>query len=132
MNTKAKQSAPAPNNTLANFQLSVFSHNLLRKLVRRLIGHRGTANYRTTTEAQKNMTLTALVLGFFSIFAAAFPPCGVPIALTGFFLGIYGRRSTSFHMMSSWAIGLSFFGLILGVIYGTFMISTYVSRYILG
>jgi hypothetical protein len=82
------------------------------------------------TQAQINLVLTGLILGFISVFAAFFPICGLPIALTGLAIGLYGRRTTSLQVMSSWAIALSLAGLILTFICIVVTISIYFGNYL--
>jgi hypothetical protein len=105
------------------------SNGLLHWLFQRLSRTRPLLARTAATESQRNLVMTGLILGFFSIFASIFPPCGFLIALTGLVIGLYGRRTTSLDLMSSWAIALSFFGLLLTIIYSVFTISIYV-RYL--
>jgi len=110
--------------------LNLIHRRILRKVFRRL--NRTTAVRRSAvpSEAQRNLVLTGLMLGFISIFAAFFPICGLPIAITGLLIGFYGRRTTSLHTMSSWACALSLVGLILAFIYTIVTISIYFSSYL--
>ncbi len=105
--------------------------HVLRKVFRQL-NRTGSARHSTIpTEAQRNLVLTGLVLGFISVFTAIFPICGLPTALTGLLIGFYGRRTTSLQVMSSWAFALSLVGLILAFIYTMVTISIYFSDYLL-
>jgi len=108
---------------------SIHQH-ILRKVFRRLNRMTAVRHSAVPSEAQRNLVLTGLMLGFISIFAAFFPICGLPIAITGLLIGFYGRRTTSLHTMSSWACALSLVGLILAFIYTIVTISIYFSSYL--
>lgn len=113
-----------------NWLLKQIRRYVLRKVFRRLNRTAPARRTAVPTEAQKNLVLTGLMLGFVSIFAAFFPVCGLPIALTGLLIGFYGRRTTSLQMMSSWAFALSLVGLILAFIYTIVTISIYLGNYL--
>jgi hypothetical protein len=115
----------------SNWLLKHIHGRVLRKVFRRLNRMAPTRRSAVPTEAQKNLVLTGLVLGFVSIFTAIFPVCGLPAALTGLAIGFYGRRTTSLQVMSSWSFALSLIGLILGFIYTMMTISIYFSKYLL-
>jgi membrane-bound ClpP family serine protease len=115
----------------SNWLLKQLHRRVLRKVFRRLNRTVPTRRSAVPTEAQKNLVLTGLVLGFVSIFTAIFPVCGLPAALTGLVIGFYGRRATSLQAMSSWAFALSLVGLILAFIYIVVTISIYFSHYLL-
>ncbi len=115
----------------SNWLLKKIHGHVLRKVFRRLNRTASTRRSAVPTEAQRNLVLTGLVLGFVSIFTAIFPVCGLPAALTGLVIGFYGRRTTSLQVMSSWAFALSLVGLILGFIYTIVTISIYLSKYLL-
>jgi membrane-bound ClpP family serine protease len=114
-----------------NWLLKQMRWRILRKIFRRLNRTAPARCSTVPTEAQKNLILTGLVLGFISIFTAIFPICGLPAALTGLIIGFYGRRTTSLQVMSSWAIALSLVGLILAFIYTMVTIGIYFSTYLL-
>ncbi|GCE13489.1 hypothetical protein [Tengunoibacter tsumagoiensis] len=85
----------------------------VRKFMRRF----STQNYAIVpTEDQRNLVLTSFVLGGISLFAAFFPICGLPIAVAGLLLGLYGRRTLALRSMANWAVILSLCGLILTII----------------
>jgi len=129
-NIRARNIKTSEEQTKDNWLLKQIRQHILRKAFRRL--NRTIPARRTAipTEAQKNLVLTGLMLGFVSIFAAFFPICGLPIALTGLLIGFYGRRTTSLQMMSSWAFALSLAGLILAFIYTIVTISIYLGNYL--
>jgi hypothetical protein len=112
--------------------LKLLNQQILRKLFRHLNRTTPAQRSRVASESQKNLVLTGLILGFISIFAAFFPVCGLPIAITGLVLGTYGRRTTSLQMMSSWAYALSLTGLILAFLYTMITISIYLGNYLFG
>jgi hypothetical protein len=114
-----------------NWLLNLINRHILRKAFRRLCRTAPAQRSAVPTQAQRNLVLTGLILGFISVFAAFFPICGLPIALTGFIIGLYGHRTTSLQMMSSWAIALSLAGLILTFICIIVTISIYFSNYLL-
>src|SRR5215469_13728878 len=101
----------------SNWLLKQMHWRVLRKVFRRLNRTNPARRSKIPTEAQRNLVLTGLVLGFISIFTAIFPICGFPAAVTGLLIGFYGRRATSLKIMSSWAFALSLVGLILAFIY---------------
>jgi hypothetical protein len=68
------------------------------------------------TQQQMNIVSTGFVLGLFSIVAAVFPLCGLPIAVTGLILGLLGRRVPALHKLAKWAIALSIVGGTLALI----------------
>lgn len=82
------------------------------------------------TEVQRNQVLTGFVLGAFSIFTAFFPLCGLPIALTGLFMGLSCRRITALRTMVLWGICLSVVGLVLTLISVMVVVRTYLSFYL--
>lgn len=129
-NLRVKNVNTDENQINGTWLLNLIHRRILRKVFRRL--NRTTAVRRSAvpSEAQRNLVLTGLMLGFISIFAAFFPICGLPIAITGLLIGFYGRRTTSLHTMSSWACALSLVGLILAFIYTIVTISIYFSSYL--
>lgn len=68
------------------------------------------------TQQQMDLVSTGFVLGLFSIVAAVFPLCGLPIAVTGLILGLLGRRVAPLHRLAKWAIALSIVGGTLSLI----------------
>ena len=124
-NVKEAESQPKD-----NWLLKQVYGRILRRVFRRLNRTTPVRRSAVPTEAQRNLVLTGLMLGFISIFAAFFPVCGLPIAVTGLLIGFYGRRTTSLYTMSSWACALSLVGLILAFIYTIVTISIYFSSYL--
>jgi hypothetical protein len=129
-NTRVKSMKAAEGQAESNWLLKRIHRHVLRKVFRRLNRTTPTRRSAAPTEAQRNLVLTGLVLGFISIFTAIFPICGLPTAIAGLLIGFYGRRTTSLHMMSSWALALSLAGLILAFIYTIVTISIYFSSYL--
>ena len=82
------------------------------------------------TEVQRNQVLTGFVLGAFSIFTAFFPLCGLPIALTGLFMGLSCRRVTALRTLVLWGVGLSAVGLMLALVSVIVVVRTYFSLYL--
>ena len=128
--THAKNAKAAEKQTESSWVLKQIHRRILRQVFRRLNRTAPARRSAVPTEAQRNLVLTGLVLGFISIFTAIFPICGLPTAVTGLLIGFYGRRTTSLHMMSSWAFALSLAGLILAFIYTIVTISIYFSSYL--
>src|SRR5215467_13852154 len=89
----------AENRPGVNWLLNLMRRHFLRKVFRRLNQTGSLQRSAVPTEAQRNLILTGLVLGFVSIFTAIFPICGFPAALTGLLIGAYGRRATSLQVM---------------------------------
>jgi hypothetical protein len=129
-NTRVKNVKAAEGQSESSWLLKQIHRRVLRKVFRRLNRTASTRRSAVPTEAQRNLVLTGLVLGFISIFTAIFPICGLPTAIAGLLIGFYGRRTTSLHMMSSWAFALSLAGLILAFIYTIVTISIYFSSYL--
>lgn len=130
-NLRTKDLKTAKDQLGSNWLLKHMHRRVLRKVFRRLNRTGPTRHSTIPTEAQRNLVLTGLVLGFISIFTAIFPICGLPTALTGLLIGLYGRRTTSLQVMSSWAFALSLVGLILAFIYTIVTISIYFGNYVL-
>lgn len=103
----------------------------LPKGVKRALSRLYAPAYPTVpTEDQRHLVLTSFVLGCVSIITAFFPICGLPIAVTGLLLGLYGHRTTALRTMSSWAVALSIIGLMLTFINIIVMISIFFSTYL--
>ncbi len=83
------------------------------------------------TQDQKNLVLTGLTLGLLSIIAAFFPLCGLPAAITGLILGLYGFYATSLRRMAFWDIVLSLVGLLLACINTIMLVNAYLGTYLL-
>lgn len=130
-NIRIKNLKTAAGQPESDWLLKKMHWRVLREVFRRLNRTALARRSMVPTEAQRNLVLTGLVLGFISIFTAIFPVCGLPAALTGLLIGFYGRRTTSLQLMSSWAFALSLVGLILAFIYTVVTISIYFSSYLL-
>jgi hypothetical protein len=130
-NIRTENQKAAEGQSESNWLLKQMRWRVLHRVFRRLNRTTPTRSSAVPTEAQRNLVLTGLVLGFISIFTAIFPVCGLPAALTGLLIGFYGRRTTSLQVMSSWAFALSLVGLILACIYIIVTISIYFSNYLL-
>lgn len=130
-NVHVKSTKNANSQLKDNWLLKLINRHLLRKTFRRLCQTAPAHRSAIPTQAQRNLVLTGLILGFISIFAAFFPICGLPIAITGLVLGMHGRCTTSLQIMSSWAIALSLAGLILTFICIIVTISIYFGNYLL-
>ncbi|TMC22759.1 MAG: hypothetical protein E6J34_05175 [Chloroflexi bacterium] len=68
------------------------------------------------SQQQRDLVSTSFVLGLFSIVAAIFPLCGLPIALAGLILGLLGRRVPGLRRLAMWAVALSIVGGTLALI----------------
>ena len=110
------------------FAQRVYPTEALRKIVRGIDAPSGRA--AVPTEDQRHFVLTSFTLGCVSIVAAFLPICGLPVAITGLLLGLYGRQSTPLKKASSWAIILSLIGLVLTCINTVAVISIYMSAYL--
>ena len=129
-NIRIRNAEVAESQSKDNWLLKQIHRRILRRVFRRLNQTKPVPRSAVPTEAQRNLVLTGLMLGFISIFTAFFPICGLLIAVSGLLIGFYGRRTTSLHTMSSWACALSLAGLILAFIYTIVTISIYFSRYL--
>lgn len=129
-NTRVKNTKATEGQVESSWLSKQIHQRILHKLFRRLNRTAPARRSAVPTEAQRNLVLTGLVLGFISIFTAIFPICGLPTAITGLLIGFYGRRATSLQMMSSWAFALSLAGLILALIYTIVTISIYFGNYL--
>jgi hypothetical protein len=82
------------------------------------------------TAAQQQRVLTGFVLGIFSLFAAFFPICGLPIAIVAIIMGISGRRILALRTIATWGLAFSIIGLVLTFVNICIAISIYFSTYI--
>src|SRR6266852_2977144 len=129
-NLRVKNVNADENQINGTWLINLIHRHILRRVFRRLKRTTSVPRSAVPSEAQRNLVLTGLMLGFISIFAAFFPICGLPIAITGLLIGFYGRRTTSLRTMSSWACALSLVGLILAFIYTILTISIYFISYL--
>ena len=88
--------------------------------------------YAAPTEDERRFVCTGFILGAFSIFAAFFPICGLPIAITSLVMGLVGRRITGLYTMATWAVALAVVGLGLTLVNIIIGISIYFSTYMWG
>lgn len=131
MQTQNNRRVKTAEESLKDYRLlKLINRHVLRKAFRRLSCLAPTQGSVVPTQAQRKLVLTGLALGFISVFAAFFPICGLPIALTGLVIGFYGRRTTALQVMSSWTIALSLAGMILTFICIILTISIYFGNYL--
>lgn len=88
--------------------------------------------YAPPTERERQFVCTGFILGIFSIFAAFFPICGLPIAITGLVMGLAGRRVMALYTMATWAVALAVIGLGLALVNVIISVSIYFSTYMWG
>jgi hypothetical protein len=88
--------------------------------------------YAPPTESERQFVCTGFILSIFSIFAAFFPICGLPIAITSLIMGMMGRRIATLHTMATWAVALAIIGLGLALVNVIISVSIYLSTYVLG
>jgi uncharacterized membrane protein len=88
--------------------------------------------YEPPTEGERQFVCTGFVLSVFSIFAAFFPICGLPIAIASLVMGLIGRRIATLHTMATWAVALAIIGLGLTLVNVIVGVSIYFSEYIWG
>ncbi|GCE20183.1 hypothetical protein [Dictyobacter kobayashii] len=105
----------------------IYPTEALRKIVRRI--DTPTTRITIPTEDQRHFILTGFTLSCVSIPAAFLPICGMSIAITGLFIGFYGRQATLLKSFSTWSIVLSAVGLLLSCINTIVVISIYIKTY---
>jgi hypothetical protein len=84
------------------------------------------------TERERQFVCTGFILALFSVFAAFFPICGLPIAVTSLVMGLVGRRIMGLYTMATWAVALAVIGLVLALVNIIVSVSIYFSNYIWG
>lgn len=82
------------------------------------------------TPQQKQRALTGLVLGIFSLFAAFFPICGLPIAIVAIIMGVSSRRVFALHTIATWGLAFSIIGLLLTFVNICIDLGIYFSTYL--
>jgi hypothetical protein len=82
------------------------------------------------TPQQRQRALTGFVLGIFSLFAAFFPICGLPIAIIAIIMGASSRRIFALRTIATWGLAFSIIGLLLTFVNICIAISIYFSIYV--
>ncbi len=103
----------------------------LYSLVMRKMTDRSIA-YVAPTEGERQFVCTGFILSIFSLFAAFFPICGLPIAISALVMGLAGRRIAGLYTMATWAVALAVIGLGLTLVNIVISVSLYFSNYLLG
>ena len=85
-------------------------------------------SHEPPTESEKQLVCTGFILGLFSIFAAFFPICGLPIAVVSLIMGMVGRRIAALHKMATWAMAFAIIGSSLALINVLISVSIYLSN----
>ncbi len=80
------------------------------------------------TENQRRTVLTGFVLGVCSLFTALFPPCGLPIAITGIIMSSFGYRVGALRKIAMTGLALSIVGLVLTMVSITIGVGIYILR----
>jgi hypothetical protein len=88
--------------------------------------------YALPTEDERRFVCTGFILSMFSIVAAFFPICGLPIAITSLVMGLAGRRVPGLYTMATWAVALAIIGLGLTLANIIVGVSIYFSSYVWG
>jgi hypothetical protein len=83
--------------------------------------------YAAPTESERQFVCTGFILALFSLFAAFFPICGLPIAVSGLVMGMAGRRIVGLYTMATWAVALAVIGLGLTLVNIIVSVSIYFS-----
>lgn len=65
------------------------------------------------TPQQRQRALTGFVLSIFSLFAAFFPICGLPIAIVAIVMGASSRRVFALRTLATWGLAFSIIALLL-------------------
>ncbi len=88
---------------------------------------------RAVSTSQKDLVLTGFVLGACSILTAIFPVCGLPMGLTGLFIGLHGRRRyPALHTLATWGAALSVIGLALTLVCAIIGLGVYFGNHVWG
>jgi uncharacterized membrane protein len=88
--------------------------------------------YALPTEDERRFVCTGFILSMFSIVAAFFPICGLPIAITSLVMGLAGRRVPGLYTMATWTVALAIIGLGLTLANIIIGVSIYFSSYVWG
>ena len=89
-----------------------------------------TSRRMSPTPQQRQRALTGFVLGIFSLFAAFFPICGLPIAIIAIIMGASSRRIFALRTIATWGLAFSIIGLLLTFVNICIAISIYFSIYV--
>ena len=89
-----------------------------------------TSRRMISTPQQRQRALTGFVLGIFSLFAAFFPICGLPIAIIAIIMGASSRRIFALRTIATWGLAFSIIGLLLTFVNICIAISIYFSIYV--
>lgn len=68
------------------------------------------------TPQQRQRAMTGFVLSIFSLFAAFFPICGLPIAIIALIMGASSRRVFALRALAAWGVAFSIIALLLAFI----------------
>jgi hypothetical protein len=83
------------------------------------------------TPRQRQRALTGFLLSIFSLFAAFFPICGLPIAIVALVMGAASCRIFALRTLATWGLAFSIVGLLLTFVNICIDIGTYFSNYML-
>ena len=83
------------------------------------------------TPQQRQRAMTGFVLGIFSLFAAFFPICGLPIAIIALVMGASSYRVFTLRTIATWGLAFSIIGLLLTFVNICIDIGIYFSNYML-
>lgn len=98
----------------------------------RTVGPRLHVVNRKVSRSQKNLVLTAFMLGIFSIVTCVFPICAIPVGLAGVCIGFSTRRIQPLASVAMWAMALSVIGLVLSIVFAIVSVSFYYGRFLWG
>ncbi len=65
------------------------------------------------TPQQRQRAMTGFVLSIFSLFAAFFPICGLPIAIIALLMELSSRRVLALRTLATWGLAFSIIALLL-------------------
>jgi hypothetical protein len=83
------------------------------------------------TPQQRQRAMTGFVLSIFSLFAAFFPICGLPIAIIAIVMEVSSRRILALRTIATWGLAFSIIGLLLAFVNICIAIGMYFSNYML-
>jgi hypothetical protein len=89
-----------------------------------------TSRRMSPTPQQQQRALTGFVLGIFSLFAAFFPICGLPIAIIAIIMGVSSRRVLALRTIATWGLAFSIIGFLLTFVNICIDLSIYFSTYV--
>src|SRR5579884_163265 len=67
------------------------------------------------TPRQRQQALTGFLLSIFSLFAAFFPVCGLPIAIIAIVMETSSRRVFALRTLATWGLAFSIIALLLKI-----------------